>query len=523
MKSKVSRFLIGVMASLCLTAALLPGTAFAADEDQVQEEEQAEDQELAAAQEEEDAQAEDQSQASHAENLIFTYDDLLAIEDDPAGSYELMCDIDMTGKDWEPVDFTGTFNGNGYAIMNCTVTSTTADTRLTYDGNMISYDTVFSGFFGIVEGAEITDLKLLGVDVDVDCEADCFVGGLAGYTDKAEISGCTVEGEVSLYVDGAMFGVGGAVGFGNGEITGCTIDTTLICVDKNAEEKDEQFMGGVNANGYMSIDSCDVTIRGYDSDHGYVHDGGLSGMFILYPEGTDYWGFITNNMVNGYITFFEDNEDRRAYCERAIGEDMSETYDAEGNEYDFERDERFEYDTDLLPEECDDPVYDENVVEANCPDYGYTEYTCQGCGHSYKADYTAPTHTVDGWKTVEEATETEEGLSEGTCSICEKVVYQKIPKLEPTTTTEETVTTTAADVETAAIETVTESTEESTAQTGEQTGAKVNTKVLVIAGIAVIVIVIVLLIVILTVKEKKRRAKARARRLRRQNRPGPKL
>ena len=37
-------------------------------------------------------------------------------------------------------------------------------------------------------------------------------------------------------------------------------------------------------------------------------------MYILYPLGTDYAGYINNTRVEGIITFFEDNTDRRAYC-----------------------------------------------------------------------------------------------------------------------------------------------------------------------------------------------------------------
>ena len=443
---------------------------------------------------------------------IFNYEDLLTIRDNPSGSYELMCDIDMAGIVWEPVDFSGVFDGNDYAILNCTVTSVTSDTRLTYDGNMIDYDTVFSGFFGIVEGATITDFSLLGINVDVDVDADCFVGGLCGYTDETVIRNCTVEGTVSLYVNGAMFGVGGAIGFGSGEITGSTIDTTLVCVDKNAEEKDEQFMGGVNGNGYLSIDSCNVTIRGYDSDHGYVHDGGLSGMFILYPEGYYYWGFITNNTVNGYITFFEDNEDRRAYCEPDIGEDMTETHDTDGNEYDFERDERFEYDVDLFPETCENPEYTTEIVAAACPEYGYTLYTCTGCGYSFKADYTAPAHNVLNWNVLQAATEEAEGLGEGVCQTCGKTVYQVLPKAEPTSETTEPQSETVSDT---ASETT--AAPETTTAADTQQGRSIGGVVLVV-GIVVLVVAVALLIIVLTVKEKRRKARIRARKLRQQQR-----
>lgn len=52
---------------------------------------------------------------------IRTVEDLLAIAEDPSGSYILMADLDMTGVEWKTLDFAGTFDGNGYAILNLTI------------------------------------------------------------------------------------------------------------------------------------------------------------------------------------------------------------------------------------------------------------------------------------------------------------------------------------------------------------------------------------------------------------------
>lgn len=452
--------------------------------------------------------------------LIYTYEDMEQIRKDPSGAYKLMNDIDFAGKTWKPLDFSGTFEGSGFAVLNCTVGSVTDDSRLTYDGNMIDYDTVFAGFFGITENAVIRDFSLYGLNVDVHVKGECFAGGMAGYTDETVIENCTIEGKVSLYVDGKQIGTGGAVGFGNGEIINCTIDTTQICVDENADEKDEQFMGGVNANGYMSITQCDITIRGYDSDHGYVHDGGLSGMFIVYPEDNYHYGYITDNRVNGFITFFEDNEDRRAYCERGIGEDMSETYDAWGNEYDFEADERFEYDQVLLPHTCENPTYTKSGASGICPDYGHTVYTCDQCGYSYKADYTSSIHTPIGTETLIQAVEEAEGLEVSKCALCGIDIYEKT-SAEPESVTQ------AAPQETTAEQAAETSVQESTP--GETTAARpvvnytgtnVVARIIVIALI-VLVLALIAIIIILAVRRKKekerlRRIKAERRRARKQ-------
>ena len=53
-----------------------------------------------------------------------------------------MADIDMTGIDWTPWDFSGKFDGNGYTILNLSVTKTNRCTMKTYDGNRKEYDTI---------------------------------------------------------------------------------------------------------------------------------------------------------------------------------------------------------------------------------------------------------------------------------------------------------------------------------------------------------------------------------------------
>ena len=72
---------------------------------------------------------------------------LLRMEADPEGSYVLTSDIDMTGVEWYPFSFRGKLNGNGYSVLNLTITDAGESIRETYDGNMKVYDTYFSGFF----------------------------------------------------------------------------------------------------------------------------------------------------------------------------------------------------------------------------------------------------------------------------------------------------------------------------------------------------------------------------------------
>lgn len=319
---------------------------------------------------------------------LATYDDLLKIKDNPSGSYKLIYDIDCAGHEWTPVDFCGNFDGDGHALLNLKITGTTTDVRTTIDGNWKQYDTYFSGFFGIVENATIENLSLLGVDVDVTKNDNIYAAALAGYMSGSTIKNCTIEGKVCLHTACKAFGVAGILGYGSGSVDSCTANVTVICVDTDKVNRDEQFLGGIYGNGYPDITNCTVALQGYDSDHGYVHDGGIGGMWIL-PAGVKHDGHIDNNTVKGAIHFFEDNTNRRAYCIDKIGEIMSWTITQNGNKTEFTRDETKDYSKDLYPEMCENSEYDKQVVDATDNAYGYTIYKCKTCDYSYKANYTS--------------------------------------------------------------------------------------------------------------------------------------
>ena len=83
---------------------------------------------------------------------IHTYEELLQMAEHPEGSYVLAQDIACGEKEWIPIDFSGTFDGNGHAILNLRTTLCGKTTRTTYDGNMKEYDTSFAGRFGSLPG-----------------------------------------------------------------------------------------------------------------------------------------------------------------------------------------------------------------------------------------------------------------------------------------------------------------------------------------------------------------------------------
>lgn len=350
---------------------------------------------------------------------VYTAEDLLKIADNPDGNYILMDDIQMKDISWKPVDFSGTFDGNNHAILNLNIKETSDRVMTTYDGNYKVYDTSFAGMFGVLENATVKNLTLLGERVEVTKDSPCFAATVAGFSEGSNIENCKIDAYVKLDANSKMFGVGGIVGYGGkGAILETETNVTLVCIDHDVENRDEQFMGGAYGAGYLDVDKCKIKIDGYDSDHGYVHNGGLVGMYILYPLGLEYAGYINNTRVEGMITFFEDNTDRRAYCKDFMGEVMNWTYEYVGNSSDFTPNETKDYSTDLLPHYCTGDTFSEEKTESSCEEFGYVTYTCNECGYSFKGDYTLKAHTADDGEILVEAQKDKNGVKVGACSKC---------------------------------------------------------------------------------------------------------
>ena len=131
--------------------------------------------------------------------------------------YELGADIDLAGIDWIPLGatatqsstsvtaFTGTFNGNGHAIKNLTISRSTSD----------KYN--FVGLFGRM-GGTVQNLVIKDASITVKGANPC-IGILAGYSysNTPNITNVSVSGTITvdhdyLSTEYAFRGVGGFVG-----------------------------------------------------------------------------------------------------------------------------------------------------------------------------------------------------------------------------------------------------------------------------------------------------------------------
>ena len=188
-------------------------------------------------------------------------------------TYNLMCDIDMSGIEFEPMGkytnytqsydhrvhdmsgFCGTFNGNNYTISNLSVLKAIE----------VSYDIVenSNGFFSILgQGALVKDLNIINANIDYIGEEGLMAAGiLAGKIYGSKVENCKVSGivkgtsnvggfagEVSsvydvgdevlkceiinCHADVEVYGgnwIGGFTGSNNANILNCSVKGTLIC------------------------------------------------------------------------------------------------------------------------------------------------------------------------------------------------------------------------------------------------------------------------------------------------------
>ena len=206
---------------------------------------------------------------------IETVDDLLALakatDAETLGkNYRLKADLNLKDTPFNGIGsadqpFTGMFDGQGHTISHVTVNAPEGEN---------------AGFFNVIKGATIRDLKL----VDVEITGKANVGGLAGSTqvqlDSDNLSknvanligGCSVSGTVT-----GTKNVGGLVGLNEGKTDPKTLFSIASAVDKCAASvtvNGKEMTGGLvgKNGGTITKSSSGGTVKGTTTTGGLVGD-----------------------------------------------------------------------------------------------------------------------------------------------------------------------------------------------------------------------------------------------------------
>ncbi len=187
--------------------------------------------------------------------------------------------------------FTGTYNGNGFAISGLYINRPTSS---------------YVGLFGYVSYGEISDLKVS----DSEISGNGYVGGLVGYNYYTTVTNCSYTGTIT----GAGSRVGGLTGqsyhssvtdcyssgtvTGSGDYTGGLVGYNYIsstiseCYSTCEVTGSGQYTGGLSGNSYQdsNIENCYCT--------GSVSGSGNTGGFV----GINYTSTISNCYNTGTVT-----------------------------------------------------------------------------------------------------------------------------------------------------------------------------------------------------------------------------
>lgn len=367
--------------------------------------------------------------ASATEIPIWDAQDMLKISENPDATYRLMRDIDMSGVRWSSPAFSGIFHGNGHAILNLEITTPGKEEFPVLAKNENSVDCVGAGLFGVMHGGRVDYLTLLGVHSDLSASENTFLGAIAGAAFESSFENCAVVGDLKLSGDG-YYGLGGLVGYGSVSMTQCKAVVTLVCHDANTETADAAYLGGMLAYGFPVMLSCQADLDAYMGAKGTTYSGGLVGVMLQYTLMQNGKAEVSTCIADGRITAMELSLAPRVEVGQAVAK-IYKTWNYKVDTPVGKLETHVSQNQEKLPspEQCENPVYVEELYDPDCDIFGYSEFVCSGCGYKFRRDYTLKDHRVSEWKPHAALPD----MMEGDCAICEAKVYEwhaNIPELQ---------------------------------------------------------------------------------------------
>ena len=206
---------------------------------------------------------------------IETVDDLLALakaaDAETLGkNYRLKADLNLKDTPFNGIGsaaqpFTGRFDGQGHTISHVTVNAPEGEN---------------AGFFNVIKGATIRDLKLVDVEITGKTNVGGLVGSARAQLDSSDLSknvanligGCSVSGTVT-----GTKNVGGLVGLNEGKTDPKTLFSIASAVDKCAASvtvNGKEMTGGLvgKNGGTITKSSSGGTVKGDTTTGGLVGD-----------------------------------------------------------------------------------------------------------------------------------------------------------------------------------------------------------------------------------------------------------
>lgn len=188
--------------------------------------------------------------------------------------YQLTNDIDATGFNWLPYDFSGFIFGNGYEIRNLHI-------KNIYEYKGYHYVGLFSNFTGIIE-----HLGLSNISIDVSCEKAAFIGGLAGRSYYSRIEDVYIDkGSIKVKTNNEL-SIGGLIG----KLDFSSLNNNFVKeVNLMVDNENMVVMGGLVGKSYNNLIS-----NSYTNSSKILGSDGFIGGFIGQSNNEE--------IMNSYVT-----------------------------------------------------------------------------------------------------------------------------------------------------------------------------------------------------------------------------
>jgi hypothetical protein len=231
-------------------------------------------------------------------SMIYNYNDLLSISNDPTKNYVLMNDITLTSS--QPITssladtFSGTFYGNGHSINNVSLSGDTVG--------------LFSVNNGTVSGLTVNIVSFSGY-------TESLTTGIIALNNTGKISECTAAVSVaSISANSIVFG--GITTSNTGIVEHCSLSANNLNLSADTIE-----FGGISANNgqngreVFSTVSGNLTAATGSNAYSYIFAGGISN------ENEE--GSISNCSTDISFNFTTSTHHSRVYCSGIAAQNYS--------------------------------------------------------------------------------------------------------------------------------------------------------------------------------------------------------